>query len=370
MEKRIILFNKAAEHLTGYTITEVLGKPLAEIIKVFDDAIEVSSSIYCPIKSNNFEGIIYSKQGLKVVGSKNKQTYVNILVGQIIEGIHVNLGCILTLHDVSEEKLLDEMKLDFVSMAAHELRTPLTAIRGYAELLLNKNKNSENEEILRRLTSSSENLSSLIDNLLNASRIEKGNLTMNIVATNLGSLIKEVIESLIDQIKLKGQTIQTISFDQSTPMILVDPIRIREVVTNLLANAVNYTPAKGTITVSLETKHEDNGNYLVVSISDTGSGIPPEALPHLFTKFFRVHGSLEMGSKGTGLGLYISKSIIDLHSGKIWATSELGHGSTFSFELPIQPDEVIKKNLETQKDNLLSQHHGVILNPNRNKNIP
>ncbi len=331
-KKRIILFNKAAENLLGLSITEVLGKPLEEIIKVFDNVTEVSSSIYCPIRSDNFEGIIYNKDGLKLLGSNGKQTYINLLAGQITESAKVNLGCIFTLHDVSEEKKLDEMKLDFVSMAAHELRTPLTSIKGYMYIFLRDNKSVLNEKqtmILSRVSIATQRLNSLVENLLNVSRIEKGRITLNIEPIDWVKNIEGIITEIIDQAKDKKIQLNFIKPGKSI-FVQVDRLRINEVLMNLLANAISYTSSFGKITVLVEKV----GQEIITHIQDTGEGIPKEALPHLFTKFFRVSGALEQGSKGTGLGLYIAKSIVEIHKGRIWVQSEFGKGSTFSFSLP------------------------------------
>lgn len=124
----------------------------------------------------------------------------------------------------------------------------------------------------------------------------------------------------------------TLSVKEKLPKIIVDRFRISEVLSNLLANAVTYSKPGSKIEVSALFK----GVQLVTSIKDTGEGIPESAIPHLFTKFFRVSGALEQGSKGTGLGLYISKAIVEMHSGKIWVKSKLGVGSTFSFSLPLK----------------------------------
>jgi signal transduction histidine kinase len=183
-------------------------------------------------------------------------------------------------------------------------------------------------------------------------------------------LIQDVKDALIDQSEMRQQKLEIVGLDQSYPSILVDPMRIREVITNLIANAIHYTPMNGTISVAIEKKYEDDGEYIQFSVSDTGPGIPDEAIPHLFTKFYRVHGTLEMGSKGTGLGLFISKSIIDMHKGKIWVKSEVGKGSTFFFKLPVaHDDELAQHNNELPKESLLNERHGIILNPKRNKKL-
>lgn len=333
-EKRIVLFNKAAENLTGYKITEVLGKPLEEIIKVFDNVTEVSSAIYCPIRSDTFEGIIYKKEGLKLIGSKGKQAQINLLVGQITEGVDVNLGCILTLHDVSKEKQLEEMKLDFVSIAAHELRTPLTSLKGYLYVFIRdylKSMDEKQATILQRLNISTQKLIALVEALLSISKIERGTLTVNLQPVDWISNVEAAISEIMPQVKDKRLELTLDLPSSILPRVNVDSFRINEVLSNLLSNAINYTPAGGKIRVEVQLKEDE----IITHISDTGRGIPKEALSHLFTKFFRVSGSLEQGSKGTGLGLYIAKSIVNMHHGKIWVDSELGKGSTFSFTLPV-----------------------------------
>lgn len=332
LQKRIILFNKAAENLTGYRTVEVMYKPIDEVIKLFDNVTQISSETFCPMPQNNFEGIIYNKRGLKIFGLNQKQAYVDLLTGQIKEGSVSNLGCILTLHDVSKEMQLEEMKLDFVSMSVHELRTPLTSVTSYLYIFLRdyaKSMDAKQISILSRINIATQRLVSLVENLLNVSRIEKGTLTLSLLSLDWIKNIDEEIAEMIDQANDKKITLEFIKPQQSF-IVIADKFRINEVLSNLLANAVAYTSAGGKITVWLERK----GNEVITHIQDTGAGIPKDALPHLFTKFFRVSGSLEQGSKGTGLGLYIAKSVVQLHKGKIWVNSEFGRGSTFSFSLP------------------------------------
>ncbi len=333
LNRNIIIFNKATEKLTGYSFYDVLGKPIDQIIKLLDNTTELSPDIYCPISSDSFEGIVYSKENLKMLSLNGKETYVNLLAGQIKEGRNTNLGCILTLHDVSKERQLEEMKLDFVSMAAHELRTPLTSIKGYMYIFLRDYKDTldiNQNTLLSRVNIATQRLISLVENLLNVTKIEKGALTLNLQTIDWIENIKEVISEIIDQAEDKKIELEFKNPQQLPLKVMADKFRINEVLMNLLANAISYTNIGGKITVCVEKI----GNEIVTHIKDTGQGIPKEALPHLFTKFFRVSGSLEQGSKGTGLGLYIAKSIMEMHKGKIWVESESGKGSTFSFTLP------------------------------------
>lgn len=333
LNRNIIIFNKAVEKLTGYKISEVLGKPIDQIIKIFDNVTELSPNTYSPISSASFEGIVYNKEGVKLIGLNGKEAFVNLVVGQIKEGKEANLGCILTLYDVSKEKQLEEMKLDFVSMAAHELRTPLTSIKGYMYIFLRDYRDSLNSQqitLLSRINISTQRLVSLVENLLNVTRIERGTLTISLSEIDWIDNTEEAISEIIDQAKDKKIELNFLKPKESPLDVTVDKSRINEVLLNLLANAISYTNSGGKVTVWIERK----GNEIITHIQDNGQGIPKEALPYLFTKFFRVSGNLEQGSKGTGLGLFIAKSIVEMHKGKIWVNSQLGKGSTFSFSLP------------------------------------
>ena len=146
---------------------------------------------------------------------------------------------------------------------------------------------------------------------------------------------------------------------------MADKIRITQVLSNLVANAINYTQPKGHISILAKVIHDEKReakDYIQIAVKDTGEGIPKDALGHLFTKFFRVSGILEQGSKGTGLGLFISKTIMMLHNGDIWAESELGKGSTFTFIIPVASEQQIQS---AQAPTTETEKHGIILNPQR-----
>lgn len=362
LSRNIILFNLAAEQLTKLAASDVLGKPIDTVLKFYLRNEEIPVTSYCPIRTDGYEGVVYGNKGLKLVAGSNSETYIDIVSGQIREGAAENLGCIVTLHDVTGEIQLEEMKIDFVSMAAHELRTPLTAIRGYAALLRDEIGNkvsSQVNEYTHRLVISSETLGNLIDNLLQVSRIERGSFKIEAFPLDLGELVDGVVDNFKEQIASKKQILNFEKPKVAMPQVLADSFRIVQVLSNLIGNAINYTPPGGTITVDIEKRE----HFLAVSISDTGIGMPAEALPKLFTKFFRVSGSLEQGSKGTGLGLFIAKSIINMHRGNIDVKSELGSGSTFTFTLPIATEEDIASYQNTRLNSLsASRMHGIIIN--------
>lgn len=347
-EQKIVLFNITAQDITGTTIKDALGRPVDEVLVVKKDDEVIPFASYNQEK-NATTGTFF----LERLGSD--PTQVAISTQPHIYGNDTK--CVLiTLQDSSKERQLEEMKVDFVSMAAHELRTPLTAIRGYTSLLqmhYATQLEPAAKELLTRLLVSTTNLTNLIDNLLSVSRIERNNLTIETKPIDISIIAKDIFASFSQQAQTKKQHF-TFNKPDKLPMVMADPFRIGQVFINLISNALNYTPEGGTISVSIF----DKGTILEIVVQDTGEGIPKDALPRLFTKFFRVSGSLEQGSKGTGLGLYITKSIVELHKGKIWATSTLGKGSTFTFTVPTARADQIATNEKQISNAFLTVKNG------------
>lgn len=331
--KNIIFINKTSQQLIGYSDAEIYGKPVDQVIHFFSDNDEILSKTYC---QGNFN------QSAKLVGKMGKQTKVNLITAQIKGAVQTNLSCILILHDLSAEEELEQMKLDFVSMASHELKTPLTSIIGYLSVFLEESKNKlpkENLEFLDKAFVAAQQLQTLIQNLLNVNKIEREQLSVSPEPVNYFAILSKTIEDLKGQAAQKNITL-TLSANESLPKVLADPIRLGEVVTNLVYNAINYTNTGGKIEITVKASSAE----VETVVSDTGIGIPAEAIPHLFSKFFRVSNQLQKASKGTGLGLYIAKSIIEKLNGKIWVQSEVGKGSRFSFTLPIASAGILNQN--------------------------
>lgn len=323
--KNVIFANKASEEITGYFQTEVIGKPVDQFIHLFSNGDEILPRSYC---QGNFN------QTAKLVGKEGRQTKVNIMSAQVGGTVQTNINCILILHDLSREEELEQMKLDFVSMASHELKTPLTSIVGYLSVFLNESRNKlprENLLFLEKAFIAAQQLQILIQNLLNVNKIEKEQLSVSPEAVDYPAILIKAVDDLRSQANQKEIVLNLVPPVQPLPKILADPIRLGEVITNLLANAINYTNPGGKVEIITSVSPTE----ITTTIADTGIGIPKEAIPHLFSKFFRVSNTEQKASKGTGLGLYIAKSIIEKLHGKIWVESEMGEGSRFSFTLPI-----------------------------------
>lgn len=231
---------------------------------------------------------------------------------------------------------LNSLKEDFVSIASHELRTPMTAIRSYAWMALHKSDMPLSDKLkkyLVRVLISTERLINLVNDLLNVSRIEAGKIEINPEAVDLILLTKDVMDEVYYS-KSTDKNIQLTLLEKPIPKVLADPEKLREVMLNIVGNAVKFTQSGRTITIEFFS----DGKTVETSIKDTGTGISQEDLGKLFTKFGKLESSYVALSRssGTGLGLYISKGLIELMQGKIWATSPgLGKGSTFTFSLPV-----------------------------------
>lgn len=245
---------------------------------------------------------------------------------------------------VANEKLkqLDQLKDDFVSITSHELRTPMTAIKSYAWMALHKSDvplSDKVEKYLIRVLLSTERLINLVNDMLNVSRIESGRIEINPEPVDLLSLVKDIVDEVYYS-KSAEKNIRFEILESRIPKVFADPEKLREVFLNLLGNAVKFTPTGGTITISFFT----DGKTVETSIKDTGIGISKEDLGKLFNKFGKLESSYAAlsSSGGTGLGLYISKNIIELMHGRIWVHSAgLGKGAIFTFSLPVANAEIL-----------------------------
>jgi signal transduction histidine kinase len=224
----------------------------------------------------------------------------------------------------------NRLKTEFVSMVSHELRTPLTSIQGYAELLLEDEQVAEEQrESLTLVKKNADRLLSLINDLLDLSRIEAGRVDLHRTRLDLARLIPEVAGSLRPLLEAKRQRLR-LDLGESVPAVWADADRVTQILTNLIANAHKYTLVEGSITVAARR----NDGFVHVEVSDNGIGLSPEDQAQLFTKFFRAQDRSAQAVSGTGLGLVITRLLVELHGGQITVSSAPGQGSTFSFSLP------------------------------------
>jgi len=235
----------------------------------------------------------------------------------------------------TELRRMDEVKSTFVSVAAHELRTPLASIKGFVELLLEEDHEPLTDgqrEYLEAVQRGAQRLLNITNNLLDVTRIEAGRIELLLQPTDLLALVESVAAELKPLLEAKAHHL-TLRTSPNLPLALCDETRAIQILGNLLNNACKYTPEAGLITLTLAPAGEVG--FLQVTVADNGVGIPLEDQPNLFSPFFRAENVNSTGARGTGLGLYIIRSLVELHGGRIWFESKLNQGSTFHVTFPI-----------------------------------
>jgi K+-sensing histidine kinase KdpD len=229
-------------------------------------------------------------------------------------------------------KVHDKMQKDFINIAAHELRTPIQPILGLSEAVLSKSKDETQKELLEVVVRNAKRLTTLIENILDVTRIENQSLSLRKERLNINGIVLNILEEYEGRDNKKKDNVKIVFTPKDDFFVEADKGRVMQVISNLMNNAIKFT-LKGTITVT--TKKKEENNEIIVSIKDTGSGIDPEIMSRLFSKF------ATKSQTGTGLGLFISQNIVEAHGGKIWAENNSdGKGSTFSFSLPLTDNNI------------------------------
>ena len=335
LEDRILTWNRGAEITLGYSKDEVIGKHLSTLLppQRLQELAEMRAKVELDGSLRDVEVESNKKDGTPI--------FLSLSVSSIADGDGRIVGFLRVAKDITEKrryeqrlKELDKLKSDFVSNVSHELRTPLTAIKGSVDNMLDGLTGELNEKqsrYLTRIKSNADRLARLINDLLDLSRIEAG-IKLNRINLSLPTIVKEVVESLgsVAAEKLINFGIKTADNDLTA---WADPDRVAEVLTNLLGNAIKFSPTGGNVTVSLA---RSGNNWVKVSITDTGTGIRPEEANRIFDKFYQVSHPEQPKATGTGLGLPIAKALVEMHGGRIWLESQVGHGSVFSFTLPAE----------------------------------
>ncbi len=286
-------------------------------------------------------GLIHMAQDVTEMGAIDQQlaqhrNELRLLQGQLTRQ-NVNLA-------TANAKLqqLDEIKSTFISVAAHELQSPITAIHGFVELLLDPNigepLTDKQHNYLDVVLKNTYRLVNIIKGLLDITRIEGGQMELILGRVDLGELLTNIMAEYGPQLKKKRQQL-VLNIQPNLPIVVCDKLRTREIIDNLISNACKYTPEEGLITVSLTPAKEKD--FLQLSIADNGVGIPPEDQPQLFEKFFRAKNAYQTKATGTGLGLFIVHSLVELQGGQIWFESTVNKGSTFYVTFPIAKIQAI-----------------------------
>lgn len=331
-EGRILFMNPAAAKMLKIDSQKVVGADYTLIAKAADKnglAIEPNRR---PLKTVLKTGQSFTNSTANYyIRSDDTKFPAAITTSAIILKNQI-IGAIITFRDITHEKEVDRIKTEFLSLASHQLRTPLSAIRWFLEMLLAGDVgqlNQEQMEFLQNIDQSTSRMIQLVNDLLNITRIESGRIIIEPSPTHLGKLIKEVLSELRPKFESKKQKI-IVSIHPDLSAINIDPNLTRAVYLNLINNAIKYTPAGGEVTVMVSRK----GTEIISQITDTGYGIPTGEQKRIFEKFFRGSNIVKKETEGTGLGLYLVKSIIESSHGRIWFKSQENKGTTFWFTLP------------------------------------
>jgi len=353
--QRISLINPQAEALFKIEAKDVMDKFISELT-TFPD-FKFLAEFLAKENTKIFRKELQIRENLTLEISKVALTATS--EGEIS-------GSLLILHDITREKVVERMKTEFVSLAAHQLRTPLSAIKWTLRILLDGDLGeitSEQKDFLEKTYQSNERMISLINDLLNVTRIEEGRYLSKLTLVNIEEIIQLVVNSYKDEIKRRKIKLEFKKPEEKIPQVMVDVEKMRLAIQNLVDNAVHYTRPGGEVIISLNARAAAKGEDEVpasstaraqrrggeedlssstreakdieFSIKDTGAGIPKKQQERIFTKFFRGINAIKMEAEGSGLGLFIAKNIINAHKGKIWFESEEGKGTTFYFNIPV-----------------------------------
>jgi len=308
-DQRVVLVNQVAQSIFGLTGKAPVGLAFNDVFTQAELIELVSSGI----------GTGYSRGEINAEDGRVFSAYMTDIP---------SLGLAVAMHDITHLKKLDQIKSDFVNTVSHDLRSPLTAILGFSELIERAGAiNTTQRDYIRRVQTSVQSITSLVDDLLNLGRIEAGFDTRK-ENVAFDQIIRYAVDNFRKRVADRGQNL-VLDIPPLISPVFANPIQMRQLVENLLDNALKYTPAGGLITIRAGVAQ----NQVVVQFMDTGVGIPTSDLPYIFDKFYRSSSSGDV--PGTGLGLSIVRSIVENHNGRIWVDSTVGIGSTFTVVLPL-----------------------------------
>jgi two-component system phosphate regulon sensor histidine kinase PhoR len=325
-EELIVLWNAMAEQITGVPAGEALGRRVPDLLQ------------------RDLAGEGAGPPGERHISilRGGKEVWLSLTEAVMLDPAGEVAGRIFAFRDVSSERVVEQMKSDFVATVSHELRTPLTSIYGFAETLLRADvefSDTERGTFLGYIASESERLINIVDDLLNVARLETGTLGLTLATTDLSEVVTDVVTRL-------GQQKDGLhDFEVDVPgevSVRADREKLEQIVLNLVDNAVKFSPEGGRISISARRRSDT----AEIRVADEGIGIARADQQRIFTKFYRAEGVNRAGLPGTGLGLFLARGLLAAMGGRIWVESAEGEGAAFIFELPISGSEAAVPELE------------------------
>ena len=319
----VVLWNSAAEVITGVPASLALGRPPVDVLQ---------RSLESPEGAARGDRLVPIMRG-------REEVWLSVTEAVMRDPLGAVAGRIFAFRDISGDRLVEQVKSDFVSTVSHELRTPLTSIYGFAETLLRQDVMFGEEErltFLRYIASESQRLTAIVDTLLNVARLDTGDLQVNLAETDVRDVVGQVLDTISGS-EVNGHRF-VVELPDEPLAARADPEKLRQVCSILVDNAVRYSPEGGTVTVGAARRQDT----VEVSVADEGIGIPQADQDEIFRKFYRgADAELRAGSGGTGLGLFIARGLVTAMGGRIWVSSREGEGSRFAFELPAAAADVV-----------------------------
>ena len=335
-ERRVLVINQAMAAMLGVTPQSCVGKGCQEVLNLQD----VQGDDICQM--DNFTGFP-NRESLHCEGDLQRpggsRLTVSVTYTPLYDDEERLVNIIVNVHDITRFREEEEIKSTFTSIISHELKTPVALIKGYAQTLARPDAAWDAEtarQSLQVIEEEADRLESLINNLLDVSRIQASGLRLDYADVNLERLARKVVEAYRTQ---TADHQLEVDFPAALPLVWGDEERLRQVLTNLVSNAIKYSPQGGLIRIGGWLEQPEGAadhTRVVLYIADQGIGIPTADLPKIFDRFYRVDSSLRRSTAGAGLGLYLAKAIVEAHGGQIWAHSEPGKGTTFFIGLPVE----------------------------------
>jgi len=361
-KKNILMFNPGAEKITGWKKEDAIGLSADAVFKFVNEKNEPYQSGQDPFSKSIDQKTIIKDTSANISSVDETKTIgISISVNPLIDQVGNITSLIGVFLDVTEQRQADSARAEFISTASHEMRTPVAAIEGYLALAMNDKVchiDTKAKEYLSKAHTSTQHLGKLFQDLLTSAKAEDGRLVSHPIVVEMSEYLEQLAEGMKFTAEKKGLLLEyQIGANQDSattspgdhqivkPLYytIIDPDRMREVLTNLFDNAIKYTET-GKITFGIT----GDSKVVQVQVKDSGQGIPKDDLGHIFEKFYRVDNSATRAIGGTGLGLFITKKIVELYNGRIWVDSQPGEGSTFYINLPRISSQKATELLATQ----------------------